>query len=53
MDTISVDLPKDMVEKVAYLMQNLDDDGDYWTMYWACLKAVANEDKDGHQRRSE
>jgi hypothetical protein len=42
-ETISVDLPKKLVQNVAYLMYQLNDDEDYWVLYSACLKAVAEE----------
>lgn len=41
-DTISVELPRELVEKTAFLMEPLNNDEDYWIMYWACLKALAS-----------
>lgn len=43
-DTVTVELPKDLVEKVGYLMHHLNDDDDYWTLYWACLVALSRKD---------
>lgn len=42
-ETIPVALPRELVHKVAYLMHQLNDDEDYWILYSACLKAVAEE----------
>lgn len=42
-DTVSVELPKDLVERVGYLMHQLNDDEDYWNMYWACVQALSRK----------
>jgi hypothetical protein len=44
-DMVSVELPRELVERVAFLMEPLDIDQDYWNMYWACLKALANRNE--------
>lgn len=39
-DTISVDLPRSLVEKIAFQMEEPDNDMDWYAIYSASLKAM-------------
>ena len=39
-DMVAVELPRELVERIAYRMETLDDDGDQWALYCGCLNAI-------------
>lgn len=50
-DMVAVELPRELVERIAYHMETLDDDGDQWALYCACLNAITEsigKENNGH-----
>ena len=47
-DVVLVELPRELVERISYRMEAIDDDADYWALYCACLAAI-NESIDQRQ----
>lgn len=43
-ETVLVELPKDLYERIALRMEPIDGDKDYWQLYCACLNAVNKQD---------
>lgn len=38
-ETVLIKLPKSLYERIAFRMEALDNDQDYWQLYCACLNA--------------
>lgn len=39
-DTAMIELPRELIERIACRMETLDDDADQWVLYCACLNAI-------------
>ena len=39
-DVVLVELPRELVERISYRMEAIDDDADYWALYCACLNSI-------------
>jgi hypothetical protein len=39
-DVVLVELPRELVERISYRMEAIDDDADYWALYCGCLAAI-------------